>query len=220
MMIAIDGPAGAGKSTIARALAEKLHAVYIDTGAMYRALTLKAIRRNIQADDEASLVQLLEETTITLAPITDGLQKVMLDGEDVTKEIREEEINRLVSFVSRHPKVRRIMQARQQKLAEKGDVVMDGRDIGTIVLPHADMKFYLTASIQERARRRHKEYREKGKQTELEKTEKEIKERDTIDREREDSPLKKAEDAIEVDTTHLTIEQVVERLYSFCTSRL
>lgn len=218
MMIAIDGPAGAGKSTIARALAKRLKAIYVDTGAMYRAITLKALRQGISDDDEERLAEMAERTEIHLTPIEDGEQRVYLDGEDVTEVIRRKEINRHVSQVAAHPKVRAIMRDRQRKLAEKGDIVMDGRDIGTVVLPDADVKIFLTASVQERAKRRYKEYLDRGEAADVARIEEEIRRRDRMDQERQDSPLTKAEDAIEVDTTHLSIDQVIDRLYSICIS--
>ncbi|WP_028986644.1 (d)CMP kinase [Thermicanus aegyptius] len=216
MRIAIDGPAGAGKSTIARSLAARLKALYIDTGAMYRALTLKAKEAGVSADDEAGLTKLLEETEIRLFSTGEGSERVVMDGRDVTEAIRHPDISRLVSIVSKHPRVREIMVNRQRKMAEEGDVVMDGRDIGTVVLPYADLKIFLTASIQERAMRRYRELWEKGHSPNLSQLEEEIKKRDRLDAERSHSPLKKAEDAILVDTTHLTIQEVVDRLYSLC----
>lgn len=209
--IAIDGPAAAGKSTVAKIVAEKLSYLYIDTGAMYRALTYKALKSNIDVESETELFQLLMATEIVLEQ-NSGEQKVILDGNEVTKEIRSPEVTNQVSHVSKHESVRKEMVKRQQQLAEAGGVVMDGRDIGTHVLPNAEVKVFLLASVDERAQRRFEENKKKGIPASLEQLKIEIAKRDKLDSEREVSPLKKAKDAIEIDTTSLTIEQVVEKI--------
>ncbi len=213
MQVAIDGPAAAGKSTVAKLIANRLHYIYIDTGAMYRALTLKAHLKDVDVHNEQALEQLLEECEIVLEKEQDA-QRVWLDGEEVTQTIRNPEINKDVSFVAAHKKVRELMVNRQQKLAERHNVVMDGRDIGTHVLPKADVKVFLRASVKERAQRRYKEQLTKGIQTPLSELEEEISLRDKRDSERETAPLTKADDAYELDTTSLTIEEVADRILS------
>jgi|SRR5690625_1238687 len=211
--IAIDGPAAAGKSTVAKKIAEKLSIVYIDTGAMYRALTLKAIRDNINVEDEKSLVQLLKKTDITLSQNgIDKNQVVLMDGEDVTAEIRTHQVSNAVSYIAKHPAVRSIMVQRQKELAENISVVMDGRDVGTYVLPDAEVKIFLLASVEERANRRHAENKRKGFSSDFNKLKQEIKERDERDANRAVSPLIQAKDAIPIDTTTLTIHEVVEKI--------
>jgi CMP/dCMP kinase len=217
--IAIDGPAAAGKSTVAKIVAEKLTYVYIDTGAMYRALTFKALKEGVALDDEAELISLLNGTTIELLPGEAG-QKVLIDGVEVTNEIRTSEVTNQVSFASVHEQVRKEMVKRQQLFATDGGVVMDGRDIGTHVLPHAEVKVFLLASVEERAQRRHAENIQKGFPSDLEKLEQEIAARDKIDSEREVAPLKKAEDAVEIDTTSLSIADVVEKIMDLALERI
>lgn len=209
IIIAIDGPAGSGKSTTARLVAQKLGYIYIDTGAMYRALTLKVLESNVDPSDEDSIVKLAENTKIELV-YENGNLKVILDDRDVTDKIRSPEVTSLVSIVSAHPKVRDIMVKKQRELGKDGGVVIDGRDIGTVVFPNADLKIFMTADVKERAKRRQKELLSQGFKIEIEKLIKEIEERDKIDSNREISPLKKADDAIEIDTTNLTIEEQVE----------
>ncbi|KGP93149.1 cytidylate kinase [Pontibacillus chungwhensis BH030062] len=209
--VAIDGPAAAGKSTVAKIIAEKLTYVYIDTGAMYRALTYKAIKEGVSLEEERSLMNLLKDTTIDLQQSVEG-QKVILDGEEVTLDIRTEQVTNQVSIVAKHGEVRHEMVKRQRELALKRGVVMDGRDIGTHVIPDAEVKIFLIASVQERAERRHKENLEKGFSSDLEKLKDEIRRRDKIDSEREVSPLLKAEDAVEIDTTSLSIIEVAEKI--------
>lgn len=209
--VAIDGPAAAGKSTVAKIIAEKLTYVYIDTGAMYRALTYKAIKKGVSLEEETPLMNLLTDTTIDLQQSADG-QKVILDGKEVTLDIRTEEVTNQVSIVAKHGEVRHEMVKRQRELALKRGVVMDGRDIGTHVIPDAEVKIFLIASVQERAERRHKENLEKGFSSDLEKLKDEIRRRDQLDSEREVSPLLKAEDAIEIDTTALSITEVAEKI--------
>lgn len=217
--IAIDGPAAAGKSTVAKIAAEKLSYIYIDTGAMYRALTLKALCQNVNLQDEDILLEILQQTKISLFPGEKG-QLVFLDEKEVTDEIRTAQVSNSVSFVAKHPLVRKEMVARQKILASGGGVVMDGRDIGTHVLPNAEVKIFLRASVEERALRRHNENILKNFPSDLEKLKEEIALRDKIDTERETAPLKKADDAIELDTTSLTIDQVVEKIMSYVHERI
>ncbi|MGR3764852.1 (d)CMP kinase [Rossellomorea sp. NS-SX7] len=213
LRIAIDGPAAAGKSTVAKIVAGKLSYLYIDTGAMYRSLTFKALKSEVDLHDQTKLTKLLETTKIELEPSEKG-QLVLLDGENVTDEIRQSEVTNSVSHVAVHSLVREEMVKRQQKLASEGGVVMDGRDIGTHVIPDAEVKVFLLASVEERAQRRHEENMSKGFPSDLEKLKEEIALRDKIDSEREVAPLKKAEDAIEIDTTSLSISEVVDRIMS------
>lgn len=207
--IAIDGPAAAGKSTVAKIVAEKLAYIYIDTGAMYRALTLIAINEGVGLEDEQALEALLKKATITLTQNIKG-QQVFVNKVDVTEEIRSEAISNNVSHVAKHLTIRTEMVKRQQKLAEKHGVVMDGRDIGTHVLPNAEAKFFLIATVEERAKRRYEENKERGFTSNLEEIKQEIKQRDLIDSEREVSPLIMAQDAVEIDTTALSINQVAD----------
>ncbi|MGP6146221.1 (d)CMP kinase [Jeotgalibaca sp. A122] len=207
--IAIDGPASAGKSTIAKKIAARLGLIYLDTGAMYRVLTLAGIRGKLNLENESSLLDLLNETQISFDQ-SKGEQKVFLNGEDVTEAIRSLDVTQNVSLVSSHEKVRAEMVARQQKIAQDGGIVMDGRDIGTVVLPNADLKIYLVASAEERALRRYRESIEKGMDVSLDKLTEDMKARDHYDMNREASPLRKAEDAVELDSTKLSIDEVVE----------
>jgi cytidylate kinase len=212
IQIAIDGPSGAGKSTMAKLISQKLNIMYLDTGAMYRALALKAIRKGIDTKNGDLVTPLLKDLDIRIS-YENGNQKVLLDGEDVTGLIRTDEVSMGASNVSAIPEVRQKLVELQQKLASNNSVVMDGRDIGTHVLPNADVKIFLTASVKERALRRYNELKEKGLLSKsLEELEKEIELRDYNDSNRAASPLRKAEDAILLDTTGLTIEQVVEAI--------
>lgn len=217
--IAIDGPAAAGKSTVAKIVAEKLSYIYIDTGAMYRAITFKALNEGADLQNESAIVAILEKTTINLLPGEKG-QLVYLDDQDVTNEIRTASVTNSVSIVAKHPLVRKEMVARQQQFAIGGGVVMDGRDIGTHVLPNAEVKIFLLASVEERALRRHSENLSKGFPSDLEKLKQEIILRDKLDSEREAAPLKKAEDAEELDTTSLSIEEVVEKILALAYERI
>ncbi|ARI77234.1 (d)CMP kinase [Halobacillus mangrovi] len=211
MTIAIDGPAAAGKSTVAKKVAEKLSIIYVDTGAMYRALTWKAIQENVTLEDETALTELLKNTELKLVQSPMG-QKVVLNGDDVSEAIRTNEVTNQVSIVAKHKSVREEMVKRQQELVEEQGVVMDGRDIGTHVLPNADVKIFMIASVEERAERRHKENKQKGYESNLEEIKSDIRKRDEIDSNRKTAPLVKAEDAIEVDTTSLSIEEVVDKI--------
>ncbi|MGP4082182.1 (d)CMP kinase [Pseudalkalibacillus sp. R45] len=218
MKIAIDGPAGAGKSTVAKKVADILSFVYIDTGAMYRSITLKALRNGIDVRDENALKDVLENTKIDLQKQLDK-QFVVLDGEDVTEEIRTSEVTNNVSEVAKHPAVRVEMVKRQQELSQEHPVVMDGRDIGTHVIPDAQVKIFLIASVDERAKRRHDENLIKGLPSDLEQIKREIEQRDELDSKREASPLMKAEDAIELDTTTMSIDEVVKAILQIVRER-
>ncbi|MGO4995110.1 (d)CMP kinase [Jeotgalibaca porci] len=207
--IAIDGPSSAGKSTIAKKVAARLGTTYLDTGAMYRALTLSALRKGADLESEPAILAVLDESEIHLTQV-EGHQTVFLNDEDVTETIRSTDVTKNVSVVSSHEKVRAEMVRRQQRFAEKGGIVMDGRDIGTVVLPNADLKIYLVASAEERALRRYHESVAKGMTVSLEQLTEDMKARDHYDMNREASPLRKADDAVELDTTHLSIDAVVE----------
>ncbi|MFP7169419.1 (d)CMP kinase [Terribacillus sp. 7520-G] len=209
--IAIDGPAAAGKSTVSKLVAKKLQFVYVDTGAMYRALTLTALEAGADLESEDALLSLLQGIDIVLMQHEDG-QKVLVNNNDVTEAIRTNEVTNNVSIVAKHPLVREEMVKRQQNLAADTGIVMDGRDIGTRVLPNAEVKIFMIASVEERAERRYKENIAKGFEADLEKLKEEIRLRDKLDSEREASPLVKAEDAVEIDTTSLSIEGVVDKI--------
>jgi CMP/dCMP kinase len=214
--IAIDGPAGAGKSTVAKIVANRLGLVYIDTGAMYRALTWKALAQKVDLLDEQRLTELAGCTEITLALAPSGPIIVSCDDQDVSEEIRNQEVTGAVSTVASVAGVRRRMVELQQKMAAQGGVVMDGRDIGTHVLPNAEYKFFLTATLQQRARRRWLELKAKGQQIDLAVLEQQIAERDRLDSSRETAPLVAAVDAIWIDTDTLSIEEVVEKIVVHC----
>jgi cytidylate kinase len=211
MIIAIDGPAGAGKSTIAKLLAAKLGIVYLDTGAMYRAAGLKALETGVSFSDENAVKEMLDNTTFDVVQRQGG-QRVYLDGRDVTDSIREHKVSKAASDISAVPCVRYKMVELQREIASRRDTVLDGRDIGTFVLPGADFKFYLTASIEERAQRRYKELKAKGESCTLEKVAEDIAARDYNDSHRALAPLKKADDAVEIDTTSLSVEAVAEKI--------
>ncbi len=211
MVIAIDGPAGAGKSTIAKKTAGSLNAIYIDTGAMYRAVGLYVLRNNISPDDKDEIIKSLDNINITIQYF-EGTQQIFLNNENVNTLIRTREIGDVASKVSAIREVREKLVDLQRKIAADNDVVMDGRDIGTVVLPNANLKIYLTASTKERARRRFLELSNKGETADVEVIEKEIIERDYRDMHREVSPLVKADDAIEVDSSDMTIDEVCERI--------
>lgn len=212
MIIAIDGPAGAGKSTVAKMVAKKLGFLYIDTGAMYRALTLKALRDNLGLDNAPGLVEMACSTKITLLNNPDGSLKVLLDGEDVSREIRQPRITQFVSDVAKIKGVREAMLKVQRKFGKEKDAVLDGRDIGTVVFPDADKKFYLDGQFKERVKRRYLELKELGQDVTELAIEGDLYNRDTIDSNREFAPLKKADDAIYIDTTCMNIDEVVEKL--------
>ncbi|MGB6408628.1 (d)CMP kinase [Planococcus donghaensis] len=219
IQIAIDGPAAAGKSTIAKIVAEKLGYVYIDTGAMYRAITMKALAEGINMASNEEAGKLLAETEIDLQPSEDG-QLVFLDKNNVTEAIRSQNVTKAVSEMAAHELVRMRMVELQQQLAEGRGVVMDGRDIGTHVLPDAALKVFMSASVEERARRRFVENQKRGILTSLEELQAEIAKRDKMDSEREVAPLRQADDAIYLDTTSLTIEQAAQEILKLAEKRL
>ena len=215
MIIAIDGPAGAGKSTVAKILAKKKNFLYIDTGSMYRALTLKAIEEGIDIKDTARLIQMAKASRLDLMNNPDGSMKMILDDKDVSLSIREGRITRLVSDLAKIKEIREVMLGLQRKLGRQRDSVLDGRDIGTVVFPNADKKFYIDAEFKERVARRYKELKGLGQDVTPEAIEADLKNRDTIDSTREFAPLKKADDAIYINTTYLTIEEVVEKVINY-----
>ncbi len=209
--IAIDGPAGAGKSTIAKQIAKKLSFIYVDTGAMYRAMALFMLRNGISGNDTEKIEKECENVDITISYI-EGEQQVLLNGENVTALLREEQVGNMASSVAKIGAVRTKLVSLQQKLAKEADVIMDGRDIGTCVLPNADAKIYLTATSKERARRRFEELKAKNIDCDIDEIERDIIARDEQDMNREVSPLKQAEDAVLVDSSNMGIEQVVETI--------
>ena len=209
--IAIDGPAGAGKSTIARRVARELSFIYVDTGAMYRAMALYLLRREVNRDDTEQIGNICQDAEISIE-YQNGEQIVLLNGENVNSYLRTEEVGNMASVSSAVPRVREKLLSLQRKLAKDMSVVMDGRDIGTTILPDADVKIYLTASSLTRARRRYLELQEKGTVCNLDDIQKDIEERDQRDMSREISPLRQAEDAVLVDSSDLTIQQVVDRI--------
>jgi len=219
IQIAIDGPAGAGKSTVAKIAAEKLQYTYIDTGAMYRALTLKALRTNTDLTSEQAIATLLKNSTIELVPTENG-QRVLLDGEDVSEEIRFPAISANVSKVAAHAAMREVMVALQHDMAARGGVVMDGRDIGTAVLPHAELKVFMSATVEERARRRFEDNNNRGIESSIEQLQQEIALRDKLDSEREASPLVQAADAIFLDTTALSIDEAANAILKLASERM
>ena len=209
--IAIDGPAGAGKSTIARAAARSLGFLYVDTGAMYRAIALHLLRNHVEAEDTDRLDALLADMTIRIA-YSGGEQQIILNGENVTSQLRQEEVGNMASKSSANPKVREKLLQLQRDIARDNDVIMDGRDIGTFVLPNADVKVYLTASVEERANRRCLELKEKGIDADIEKIEQDIRTRDFQDMNRSMAPLKQAEDAVVIDSSRMSIPEVMDRI--------
>ena len=211
LTIAIDGPSGAGKSTVAKSLAKRLGYVYIDTGAMYRSLALRVKKTGLPPEDESALSQLALSLHIQF--FTEGEQThVLCDGEDITQAIRTPEISRLASSISRQKVIREALVQMQRKMGERGGVILEGRDIGTVVFPEADVKFYLDAESDERARRRYDEMVEKGLKVDFEETHAELSQRDYNDMHRVHSPLKKADDAVFIDSTHRSAEEVVEEM--------
>ena len=216
--IAIDGPAGAGKSTIARRVAKELSFIYVDTGAMYRAMALYLLRREVNKDDTEQIGNICQDAEISIE-YQNGEQIVLLNDENVNSYLRTEEVGNMASVSSAVPRVREKLLSLQRKLARDMSVVMDGRDIGTTILPDADVKIYLTASSLTRARRRYLELQEKGTVCNLDDIQKDIEERDQRDMNREISPLRQAEDAVLVDSSDLTIQQVVDRILQIFRSK-
>lgn len=213
--VAIDGPAGAGKSTIAKRIARRLGYIYVDTGAMYRAMAYYLIQNQVDAADQEAIAAACQHADISIC-YQDGEQVVLLNGENVNAYLRTEAVGNMASVSSVVPEVRKKLVELQQKLARETDVVMDGRDIGTVVLPDADVKVYLTASVETRAKRRFLELQEKGEPTDLAKIAADIEDRDYRDMHRDISPLRQAEDATLVDSSDMTIDQVVERILELC----
>ena len=209
--IAIDGPAGSGKSTVAKRIAHDCNILYLDTGAMYRACALKVLEKGIDLEDEAAIVDLMRDVKLDVV-YEDGVQKTLLDGKDVSAEIRRNEVSMASSTVSKHASVRMHLVEKQREIAGRMSCVLDGRDIGTFVLPDADFKFYLTATPDVRARRRYNELRAKGAEVDFEKLKEEIIRRDEQDMNRAFAPLKQAEDAVLIDTSEMTIDEVVETI--------
>lgn len=218
MNIAIDGPAGAGKSTIARRVAKELSFIYVDTGAMYRAMALYLLRREVNKDDTEQIGNICQDAEISIE-YQNGEQIVLLNDENVNSYLRTEEVGNMASVSSAVPRVREKLLSLQRKLARDMSVVMDGRDIGTTILPDADVKIYLTASSLTRAKRRYLELQEKGTVCNLDEIQKDIEERDQRDMNREISPLRQAEDAVLVDSSDLTIQQVVDRILQIFRSK-
>lgn len=220
MIIAIDGPAASGKSTVAKGVAKRMGFIYVDTGAMYRAITWKALNLKIDISDEAALVALTESTKIKLGRPTDGDYTIAADGKDVTEEIRNPKVSAAVSTVSKVAGVRTELVKKQRAFHRGGrDLVLEGRDIGTVVFPDAELKVFLTASVAERARRRHAELVQKGYEVKLETVERDILARDQLDSSRQVSPLLRAVDAITVDTTDKTIDEVIDEIVELAESR-
>lgn len=217
--IAIDGPAGAGKSTIAKRAAEELSFVYVDTGALYRSIALGLLRRGVDVSDETALLAALEEINVSIG-YEGGEQQVYLNGENVSGLIRTEEVSAMASTTSAKPQVRAKLTDLQRDLAKKENVLMDGRDIGTMILPKAQLKIYLTASVRTRAERRYKEQTKRGEQCSLEEIMREIEKRDYQDMHRAAAPLCQAEDAVLVDSSDMTIEEVVSRIVSLARERM
>ena len=213
--VAIDGPAGAGKSTIANLVAKEKGYIYVDTGAMYRGLAIHFLNRGIDPEDRDAVAEACRDAEVTIG-YEDGVQQIYLNGENVTSMLRTEETGNMASKTSAIPEVREKLLELQRSLAREKDVIMDGRDIGTNILPDADVKIYLTASVETRARRRYDELREKGEDCSLEEISRDIKERDERDMTREIAPLKKADDAVLVDSSDMTIQQVVDEICSHC----
>lgn len=219
MIVAIDGPSGAGKSTLAKRLARELEFVYLDTGAMYRALALKVLRQGIDLADDARLVELVGATGIDLRE-RNGKLEVLLDGDDVAAEIRTPEVSQMASKVSALRVVRARMLELQREMGRRGNVVAEGRDIGTVIFPGAEVKIFLDASVSERARRRCDELTASGRAVDLEQTQREIEERDRRDSERDVAPLRKAEDAMMIDSSRVSADEVAARVLAHIQKKL
>ncbi len=216
LIIAIDGPAAVGKSTMGKLIARELDFLYIDTGAIYRAITWKVLKNNINVSDENIISNLVSDTCITIEKVDckslNDYCHIFVDGEDITEEIRNPKIDQNVSQIARLPKIRKQLIYLQRKLAEKGNIVMEGRDIGSVILPQSDIKFYFTASEEERIKRRYKELIDKGYSIDYEEVKKQIIQRDKIDSKRKSAPLIKAKDAILIDSTEKSIEEVKDNI--------
>ena len=213
--VAIDGPAGAGKSTIAKLVAQEKGYIYVDTGAMYRGLAIHFLDKGIQPQETEKVIEACKDAEVTIA-YEDAVQHVYLNGKDISSRLRNEEVGNMASVISAIPEVRKKLLELQQNLAKTQNVIMDGRDIGTCVLPHADVKVYLTASVETRAKRRYQELQEKGEDCNLEEIAHDIEERDRRDMTREIAPLKQAEDAVLVDSSDMTIAEVVKTIVDLC----
>ena len=213
--VAIDGPAGAGKSTIAKLVAKEKGYIYVDTGAMYRGLAIHFLDKGIQPQETEKVIEACKDAEVTIA-YEDAVQHVYLNGKDISSRLRNEEVGNMASVTSAIPEVRKKLLELQQNLAKTQNVIMDGRDIGTCVLPHADVKVYLTASVETRAKRRYQELQEKGEDCNLEEIAHDIEERDRRDMTREIAPLKQAEDAVLVDSSDMTITEVVKTSVDLC----
>ena len=213
--VAVDGPAGAGKSTIAKLVAKKKGYIYVDTGAMYRGLAIHFLDHGIKAGDTEKIIEAAEHADVTIR-YEDGMQQVYVNGETVTARLRSEDVGRMASATSPIPEVRAKLLELQKSLAREQDVIMDGRDIGTCVLPDADVKIFLTASVEKRAKRRYDELVEKGEQCDLKTIEEDIRKRDEQDSTRELAPLRQAEDAHLVDSSDMTIQEVVDAIIAMC----
>jgi len=219
VIVAIDGPAGSGKSTVSKRVAKKLDLFYLDTGAMYRALTLKVMRNNIDSEDAPAIIKIACKTEINLTLQPGEDIKVFLDGEDISGAIRTPEVTEEVQYIARIPEVRERMVQMQRRIAGRSGAVVEGRDIGTVVLPDARFKFYLDATEDERAGRRFKELKEMGIDVKLNEIKSDVQKRDASDMSRKVAPLKKAEGAIYIDTTGMSIEEVVEKIISYITQK-
>lgn len=213
--VAIDGPAGAGKSTIAKLVAKEKGYIYVDTGALYRGLAVHFLDTGISPEDTDEIIQAVKDADVTIQ-YEDGVQQVYLNGKNITSRLREEAVGNMASVSSAVPEVRARLLALQQNLAKEKDVIMDGRDIGTCVLPDADVKVFLTASVETRAKRRYDELTEKGVVCDFNEITKDIKERDERDMSRATAPLKQAEDAVLIDSSNMTIEEVAGAIVSLC----